>query len=134
VDGWLHTGDAGWVDEDGYLFLCDRIKDMIIVGGENVFPAEVENVIVGHPSVSEAAVIGIPNERWGELVHAFVVTKPGHEVSGRELAEFVRDKIAAFKVPRRFDFIDYIPRNATGKILHRQLREEFWRDRDRAIN
>jgi acyl-CoA synthetase (AMP-forming)/AMP-acid ligase II len=134
VDGWLHTGDAGWVDEDGYLFLCDRIKDMIIVGGENVFPAEVENAIVGHPFVQEAAVIGIPNERWGELVHAFVVMKPGHKVSGRELTEFVREKIAAFKVPRRFDVIDYIPRNATGKILHRQLREDFWRGRDRAIN
>ena len=129
VDGWLHTGDAGWVDEDGYLYLCDRIKDMIIVGGENVFPAEVESAIVGHPSVREAAVIGIPDERWGEVVHAFVVAQPGHSV-----ARFLRDRIAPFKLPRHFDFIDYVPRNATGKILHRQLREVFWSGRERAIN
>jgi acyl-CoA synthetase (AMP-forming)/AMP-acid ligase II len=134
VDGWLHTGDAGWVDEDGYLFLCDRIKDMIIVGGENVFPAEVENAIVAHPSIREAAVIGIPDDRWGEVVHAFVVAQPGQRVTGRELVQFLRDRIAPFKLPRHFDFIDYVPRNATGKILHRQLREDFWRGRDRAIN
>lgn len=134
VGGWLHTGDAGWVDEDGYLFLCDRIKDMIIVGAENVFPAEVENAIVGHPSVREAAVIGIPDERWGEVVHAFVVVQPGHTVTGRELGQFLRGRIAPFKLPRRFDFIDYVPRNVTGKILHRQLREQFWSGRDRAIN
>jgi long-chain acyl-CoA synthetase len=134
VNGWLHTGDAGWVDEDGYLFLCDRVKDMIIVGGENVFPAEVENAIAGHPSVREAAVIGIPDDRWGEVVHAFVVLQPESAVTGRELAQFLRGKIAPFKLPRRFEFVDYIPRNATGKILHRQLRESFWQGRERAIN
>jgi len=134
VEGWLHTGDAGWIDEDGYLFLCDRVKDMIIVGGENVYPAEVENALVGHPSVREAAVIGIPDDRWGEVVHAFVVVQQGHRVTGRELANFLRDKIASFKLPRHFDFIEYIPRNATGKILHRQLREDFWKGRERAIN
>ncbi|WP_024801104.1 long-chain-fatty-acid--CoA ligase [Nocardia sp. BMG51109] len=134
VDGWLHTGDAGWLDPDGYLFLCDRIKDMIIVGGENVYPAEVENAITAHPAVREAAVIGVPDERWGEVVHAFVAVHAGAEVTGRELAAFLRDRIAPFKLPRKFDFVDYIPRNTTGKILHRELRDRFWAGRERAIN
>ncbi|MEV0251811.1 long-chain-fatty-acid--CoA ligase [Nocardia sp. NPDC050712] len=134
VDGWLRTGDAGWVDPEGYLFLCDRIKDMIIVGGENVYPAEVENAITDHPAVREAAVIGVPDERWGEVVHAFVAVHAGQQVTGRELAQFLRGKIAQFKLPRNFEVIDYIPRNATGKILHRQLREKFWAGRERAIN
>ncbi|MFF2549463.1 long-chain-fatty-acid--CoA ligase [Nocardia sp. NPDC058058] len=134
VDGWLRTGDAGWLDPEGYLYLCDRIKDMIIVGGENVYPAEVENVINDHPAVREAAVIGVPDDRWGEVVHAFVAVHAGHQLTGRELAQFLRGKIAQFKLPRNFEFIDYIPRNATGKILHRQLREKFWKGRERAIN
>lgn len=134
IDGWLHTGDAGWIDEDGYLFLCDRIKDMIIVCGENVFPAEVENAIVAHPGVSEAAVIGVPDDKRGEAVHAFVVVHQGHTVTARELKRFLLDRVAAFKLPTAFEFIDYLPRNATGKVLRRQLREDFWSQRARAIN
>lgn len=134
IGGWLHTGDAGWIDEDGYLFLCDRIKDMIIVCGENVFPAEVENAIVAHPAVREAAVIGVPDDKRGEAVHAFVVVHQGHSVTSRELTRFLRERVAPFKMPAKFEFIDYVPRNATGKILHRQLREDFWAGRQRAIN
>ncbi|GAA5093931.1 long-chain-fatty-acid--CoA ligase [Nocardia iowensis] len=134
ADGWIHTGDAGWIDQDGYVYICDRIKDMIIIGGENIYPAEVENAIVGHPAVREAAVVGVPDDRWGETVHAFVALVPGRTVTQRELVLFLRDKLASFKHPRHVEFVDYLPRNASGKILRRKLRERFWADRDRAVN
>jgi acyl-CoA synthetase (AMP-forming)/AMP-acid ligase II len=129
IDGWIHTGDAGYLDKDGYLYICDRIKDMIIVAGENVYPAEIENALTLHPAVAEAAVIGVPHERWGEEIHAFVATNPGKEVTPRELMLFLRDHIAAFKIPARFDFVERIPRNPSGKILRRILRDKFWADR-----
>jgi long-chain acyl-CoA synthetase len=134
IDGWVHTGDAGIVDEDGYLFIRDRIKDMIIVAGENVYPAEIENVITKHPGVAEAAVVGVPDQRWGEAVHAFVVPAAGQEVAARDLAAFVQGKLAAFKAPLRYEFLDAVPRNPSGKILRRELRERFWRDAERAVN
>lgn len=134
VDGWVHTGDAGIVDEDGYLFIRDRIKDMIIVAGENVYPAEIENVITKHPGVAEAAVVGVPDQRWGEAVHAFVVPVDGQEVQARDLAAFVQGKLAAFKAPLRYEFLDKVPRNPSGKILRRELRARFWRDEERAVN
>jgi long-chain acyl-CoA synthetase len=135
VDGWVHTGDAGIVDEDGYLFIRDRIKDMIIVAGENVYPAEIENVITKHPGVAEAAVVGVPDQRWGEAVHAFVVRVPGtEEVAAGDLAAFVQGKLAAFKAPLRYEFLDAVPRNPSGKILRRELRQRFWRDAERAVN
>lgn len=122
-EGWLHTGDAGYLDPQGYLFICDRIKDMIIVAGENVYPAEVENALCEHPAIKEAAVVGIPDERWGESVHAYVVVRSGQAVSPRALMLFLKQRIADFKVPTGYHFTDAIPRNPSGKILRRVLRE-----------
>jgi acyl-CoA synthetase (AMP-forming)/AMP-acid ligase II len=134
VDGWLRTGDAGYLDEDGYVHICDRIKDTIIVAGENVYPAEVENALCGHPAVAEAAAIGVPDERWGEAVRAFVVLRPGTTVKPRELKLFLQDHIADFKSPSGYEFIEGIPRNPSGKILRRELRERFWAGRERQVN
>ncbi|MEU2622634.1 fatty acid--CoA ligase [Streptomyces sp. NPDC007157] len=134
VDGWLRTGDAGYLDQDGYVHICDRIKDTVIVAGENVYPAEVENALCGHPAVAEAAVIGVPDERWGEAVRAFVVLGPGTTVKPRELKLFLRDHIADFKSPSGYEFIERVPRNPSGKILRRELRERFWAGRERRVN
>ncbi|NNH68852.1 long-chain-fatty-acid--CoA ligase [Nocardia uniformis] len=134
VDGWIHTGDAGRLDEDGYLFICDRLADMIIVGGENVYPAEVENVLVAHPAVREAAVVGAPDDRWGERLHAFVAFHPGQSATPHELMMSIRDKLASFKLPQHIEVLDALPRNASGKILRRTLREPLWQGRDRAVN
>ncbi|WP_030767210.1 fatty acid--CoA ligase [Streptomyces sp. NRRL F-2664] len=134
VDGWIHTGDAGYLDEGGYVFLCDRIKDTIIVAGENVYPAEIENALARHPSVVEAAVVGVPDERWGEAVHAFVVVRPGHEVTPRQLVLSLKGTLADFKIPSGFEFIETLPRNPSGKILRRELRDRFWQDRERRVN
>jgi long-chain acyl-CoA synthetase len=120
--GWFHTGDLGYFDTDGFLFIVDRIKDLIIRGGYNVYPREVEEVIYAHPVVAEAAVIGIPDERVGEEVHAIVVTKAGQTVSAAELTEFVKARVAAYKYPRTIEFRDSLPKNATGKILKKELR------------
>jgi fatty-acyl-CoA synthase/long-chain acyl-CoA synthetase len=134
VDGWLRTGDAGYIDEEGYLFIRDRIKDLIIVAGENVYPAEVENALCAHPAVLEVAVIGIPHERWGEAVHAVVVPRPGHAVTARELRLAVCDVLADFKAPTSFEFIERLPRNPSGKILRRVLRDPYWRHAERQVN
>ncbi len=134
VDGWVHTGDAGHVDEDGYVFISDRLKDMIIVGGEKLYPTEIENALTKHPAVAEAAVIGVPDETFGEAVCAFVALRPGQRAGPRDLMVFLRDHLAAFKIPARFEFLDAVPRNPSGKILRRELREAFWRDRDRQVN
>jgi len=134
ADGWLHTGDAGIMDADGYVYIQDRIKDMIISGGENVYPAEVENAIFGHPAVAEVAVIGIPSEQWGEEVKACVVCKPGEQVEEGELIAYARERIAAFKAPKSVDVIPEMPRNASGKILRRQLREPYWAGQDRQVS
>jgi acyl-CoA synthetase (AMP-forming)/AMP-acid ligase II len=123
-DGWLHTGDAGYLDQQGYLFVCDRIKDMIIVAGENIYPAEVENALSAHPAVKEVAVVGMPDERWGESVQAHVVTRAGMAVSPRELVLFLKSHIADFKIPTGYHFVDSIPRNPSGKILRRLLRQQ----------
>jgi fatty-acyl-CoA synthase len=132
--GWLHTGDAGYLDEDGYLYIHDRLKDMIITGGENVFSVEVEAALCEHPAVADAAVIGIPSERWGEEVVAMVVTRAGFAPSPDDLARHVRDRLAGFKVPRGFHFVEDLPRNPSGKVLKRQLREPFWRDQTRQVS
>lgn len=134
VDGWIHTGDAGYLDQAGYVYISDRIKDMIIVAGEKIYPTEIENALAKHPAVAEAAVIGIPDDRFGEAVCAFVARRPGHQVGPRELMVFLKDSIAAFKIPSRFEFVDQLPRNPSGKILRRELRDQFWRDRDRQVN
>ena len=124
-NGWFHTGDMVRQDEEGYLFVVDRIKNMFISGGENVYPAEVERVLVRHPAVSEAAVIGMPDARWGEVGHAFVVCKPGQPVEEAELLDFCRDRLAKFKIPRQVTFVPALPKNDTGKINRQQLKEKF---------
>jgi long-chain acyl-CoA synthetase len=135
ADGWLRTGDAGYLDEDGYLYIQDRIKDMIISGGENVYPAEVENAVCDHPAVAEAAVIGVPDETWGEAVKAIVVLRPGAAANEADLAGFVRDRIAHYKAPKSIDFRDTpLPRSASGKILRRELREPYWAGKQRRVN
>jgi acyl-CoA synthetase (AMP-forming)/AMP-acid ligase II len=132
-DGWFHTGDAGYIDENGYLFVCDRVKDMIVSGGENIYPAEVESVLQSHPDVADVAVIGVPDERWGEAVKAIVVGRPGADLRQDQLIEFARSQIAHFKAPRSVDFVDALPRNASGKILKRELRKPFWESRDSKV-
>ena len=133
-DGWIHTGDAGYLDEDGYLFIHDRMKDMIISGGENVYPAEVESAIFGHPAVQEVAVIGIPDQKWGETVKAVVVPKPGMSVEEADIIAWARERIAAFKAPRSVDVIEALPRNASGKILRKDLRAPYWEGYERMVN
>ncbi|MPZ81188.1 MAG: long-chain-fatty-acid--CoA ligase [Actinophytocola sp.] len=134
VDGWVRTGDAGYLDGDGYLFIRDRIKDMIIVAGENVYPAEIENAISGHPDVAEVAVVGVPDPRWGEAVHAFVVPVPGAELAAADLAGYLHGRLATFKMPLRYELVDAVPRNPSGKILRRELRAKYWRDQARSVN
>ncbi len=133
-DGWLHTGDAGIMDDDGYVYIQDRIKDMIISGGENVYPAEVESAIYGHPAIAEVAVIGIPSEKWGEEVKACIVAKPGMEIDCNDVIAYTRERIAAFKAPKSVDVIPEMPRNASGKILRRQLRAPYWEGQERQVN
>ena len=124
-DGWLRTGDGGSFDELGYLYLHDRLKDMIVTGGENVFPAEVESTLTGHPDVVEVAVVGIPSERWGESPHAIVVSRSGSDLTGPELIQWSRERLAHFKCPVSVEFVDALPRNATGKLLKNRLREQY---------
>ena len=134
IDGYVHTGDAGFLDENGYVYVHDRVKDMIVSGGENVYPAEVENALFGHPAVADVAVIGVPDDRWGEAVKAVVVLKPGHRVSADELIGHARARIAGYKLPKTVDFIAELPRNPSGKVLKRELRKPFWLGRDRQVN
>jgi acyl-CoA synthetase (AMP-forming)/AMP-acid ligase II len=121
-DGWMHTGDGGYMDDAGYVFIVDRIKDMIITGGENVYSAEVENAVAMHEAVASCAVIGVPDETWGELVHAVVVLHPGSSVTPDELRDFARERIANYKVPRSVAFVDALPVSGAGKVLKRELR------------
>ncbi len=135
IDGdWFMTGDAGYLDDKGYLFIYDRVKDMIVSGGENIYPAEVESALFGHPDVADVAVIGVPDERWGEAVKAVVVKKPGADIVAGELIEWARERIAGYKLPKSVDFVDALPRNPTGKILKRELRLPYWGDRVRQVN
>jgi acyl-CoA synthetase (AMP-forming)/AMP-acid ligase II len=134
AEGWLRTGDAGYMDEDGYLYIHDRVKDMIISGGENVYPAEVENALYAHPRVADVAVIGIPSEKWGEEVKACIVVKPGETLTEAEVIAHAREHIAGYKCPKSVDFIDALPRNPSGKILRRSLRAPYWEGKDRAVN
>jgi acyl-CoA synthetase (AMP-forming)/AMP-acid ligase II len=133
-DGWMHTGDAGILDERGYLFIQDRVKDMIVSGGENVYPREVEEVLFRHPAVADAAVIGVPDERYGEAVKALVVLREGQCASAEEITEFCRPHLAGYKRPRSVDFVDGLPRNPTGKVLKRELREKYWAGQARRVS
>jgi long-chain acyl-CoA synthetase len=133
-DGWLHTGDAGYRDGEGYLYIYDRIKDMIISGAENVYPAEVESVLFGHPAMADVAVIGVPDATWGEAVKAVVVLRPTSTATEAELIAYCRDRIAHYKAPKSVDFVDSLPRNPSGKILKRVLRAPYWAGRERQVN
>ena len=140
ADGWFRTGDAGWLSEDGYLFLHDRIKDMIVSGGENVYPAEVENALLAHPGVADAAVIGVPDDRWGETVKAIVVAAPeegrspdDREALAADIIAATRGRLAHYKCPTSIDFVDALPRNPSGKVLKRELRAPYWEDQARNI-
>ena len=133
-DGWMHTGDGGRMDDDGYLYIVDRMKDMIVSGGENVYSAEVENALSQHPAVAACAVIGIPSDEWGESVHAVVVCKPGASATTKQLADHCRQLIAGYKCPRSTEFRDALPMTGAGKILKTELRKPYWEGRTRAVN
>ncbi|MGY1810000.1 long-chain fatty acid--CoA ligase [Blastococcus sp. SYSU D00669] len=132
--GWMHTGDAGYMDDGGYVFLTDRIKDMIISGGENVYSVEVENVLAQHPAVATVAVIGVPDETWGERVHAVVVPAAGQTVTLEELRGFCADRIAGYKTPRSMELIEALPVSAAGKVLKRELRKPHWENQERSVH
>jgi long-chain acyl-CoA synthetase len=133
-DGWLKTGDAGYIDESGYVFLTDRVKDMIISGGENIYPAEIENVLASHPAVAEVAVIGVPDAAWGETVKAVIVPKPSQGMTAAELIAYGKARLAGYKCPTSVDFVSALPRSASGKVLKKDLRAPYWADRARRIN
>lgn len=133
ADGWLHTGDVGYRDADGFYYVHDRIKDMIVSGGENVYPAEVEGAIMGCPGVADIAVIGVPDEKWGESVKALVVPGSGSAPEPADILRWARDRIAAYKVPKSIEFVSELPRNPSGKVLRRELRAPYWKEHDRAV-
>jgi acyl-CoA synthetase (AMP-forming)/AMP-acid ligase II len=132
-DGWLRSGDGGHMDADGYIYVTDRIKDMIISGGENIYPAEIERVLAEHPSIQDVAVIGVPDERWGEVPKAVVVARPGATMDAQEVLAWCRERIAGFKCPKTIDVLPELPRNPTGKILKKDLRKPYWEGRERQI-
>ncbi len=132
-DGWFYSGDAGFLDDEGYVFIHDRVKDMIVSGGENVYPAEVENALFAHPQIADVAVIGVPDEKWGEAVKACVVPEAGVELDPEEIIAFARERIAGYKLPKSVDFVAALPRNPSGKILRRELRDPYWEGHDRRV-
>jgi len=132
-DSWMRTGDIATWDSDSYLFIVDRAKDMIISGGENIYSTQVEAAIHKHPAVLEAAVIGIPDEEWGEAVKAVVVLKPGQTATAAEIIDTAKQHLASYQKPKSVDFVDTLPKAPTGKILKRELRDRFWKDRDRKV-
>ncbi|MDD2058648.1 long-chain-fatty-acid--CoA ligase [Pseudomonas sp. GD03860] len=131
--GWMHTGDGGYMDDDGFVYVCDRLKDMVVSGGENIYSAEVETAIASHPAVAQSAVIGIPCKKWGESVHAVIVLKPGMTASGEEIIGHCRERIAGYKVPRSIEFRDGLPLTSVGKVLKTELRKPFWKNQTRGI-
>jgi acyl-CoA synthetase (AMP-forming)/AMP-acid ligase II len=131
--GWMHTGDGGRMDDRGFVFIVDRLKDMIVTGGENVYSAEVENAVQLHPAVAACAVIGIPSDKWGELVHAVVVVKSGASVTVEEIQEHCKTLIANYKCPRSVSLADALPLSGAGKVLKTKLREPYWAGYDRRI-
>lgn len=134
IEGFVHTGDAGYLDEDGYLYIQDRLKDMIVSGGENIYPAEVESALAGHCAVADVAVIGVPDDRWGEAVKAFVVLRETSSASAEELIAFARERLASYKLPKSVTFVDELPRNPSGKVLKRELRRPYWVGVKRGVN
>ena len=135
ADGWYYSGDGATMDDEGFVYIVDRLKDMIISGGENVYSAEVENAISLLAEVGEVAVIGVPDERWGERVHAIIVPKAGANLTEEQVMTHCRNHIAGYKCPRSIDFHESpLPLSGAGKILKRELREPYWKDRDKAVN
>jgi fatty-acyl-CoA synthase len=135
ADDWFHTGDGGTIDDEGYLTIVDRKKDVIITGGENVSSIEVEDALHGHPAVAEVAVIGVPDEKWGETVKALVVPTPEHaDITAQELIAHCREKLAHYKCPTTIELRDGLPRTATGKLQKFRLREPYWEGKDRLVS
>jgi acyl-CoA synthetase (AMP-forming)/AMP-acid ligase II len=138
VDGWLHTGDGGYMDEEGYIFVVDRVKDMIISGGENIYSSEVETVVSQHPAVAQCAVIGIPSVEWGETVHTVIVPAPNEENSNiltiEQLRDFCKEHIAGYKCPRSMALVDTLPISGAGKILKNELRKPYWEGREAQVS
>jgi acyl-CoA synthetase (AMP-forming)/AMP-acid ligase II len=132
-NGWLDTGDMGYMDDTGYLFIMDRSKDMIISGGENIYPREIEEVLIKHPAVREVSVIGVPDSRWGEAIKAVVALVPGQRTTEQELIAFCKENIASYKKPKSVDFVEKLPKNNYGKILKRELRAIYWKSKDRKV-
>lgn len=133
-DGWYYSGDAGYLDDEGFLYIHDRVKDMIVSGGENIYPAEVESVLFEHPQVADVAVIGVPSDQWGEAVKAIVVREPGHFPSESQLISHCRVRLGGYKVPKSVDFVAELPRNPSGKLLKKELRKAYWQGRERMVN
>ena len=127
---WFTCEDVGYLDEEGYLHLVDRAKDMIISGGENIASVEVENILISHPAIFECAVIGVPDEKWGERVHAVVSLNQGYEVLSKEIIEWCKGKMAGFKRPRSAHIVPELPKNPSGKILKRKIRDQYWKDKE----
>ncbi|MEA5549544.1 long-chain-fatty-acid--CoA ligase [Anabaena cylindrica UHCC 0172] len=134
VDGWIHTGDAGYFDTEGYIYICDRIKDMICCASENIYPAEIENILYEHPAVAEVAVIGVPDADFGEIIKAIVVLKPAMDATALNIIQFVRGKLADFKLPRSVEFAESLPRTPSGKLQKAKLREKYWQGYQRKVN
>jgi acyl-CoA synthetase (AMP-forming)/AMP-acid ligase II len=133
-DGWLYTGDMAVMDEEGYVTIVDRKKDMILTGGENVYSTEIENILYMHPAILECAVIGVPDEKWGEAVKGIVVLKPGQETTGQEIIQFCKDRIAHYKAPKSIDFMDALPRTGSGKIHKKGLRDSYWAGYEKKVH
>jgi acyl-CoA synthetase (AMP-forming)/AMP-acid ligase II len=131
--GWLHTGDMGYYDRKGYIYIVDRKKDMIVTGGENVYPREVEEVLYRYPAVQEAAVIGVPDDVWVERVHAVVILKEGQRATAEEIMSFCKQNLARYKAPKSVEFVPALPKNPQGKILKRELREKYWKGKERRV-
>jgi len=132
-NGWFHTGDLATIDEEGYILIVDRGKDMILSGGENIASAEIERVIYGHPAVMECAVIAVPDDTWGEAPKAIVTLKPGQQATDAEIIALCRQHLAGFKVPKTVEIVESLPKGGTGKILKRVLREKHWQGRPRRV-
>ena len=132
-DGWFHTGDLATIDEEGYVLIVDRDKDMILSGGENISSLEIEKALYEHASVLECAVIGVPDTKWGEVPKALVVLREGQAATEGELIEFCRERLAGYKAPKSFEFVETLPKGGTGKILKRELREPYWHGHDKRV-
>ena len=133
-DGWFYSGDAGFLDEEGFLYIHDRVKDMIVSGGENIYPAEVENALMSNEEILDAAVVGVPDDKWGESTKAFVVLSEGSTLNSEDIISYTKSKIASYKCPKSVEFIEMLPRNPSGKVLRRELRAPYWEGKDRGVS